>query len=376
MVLRFIHTSDWQLGKPFGRTPAEARVALQEARLDVIDALAKHARAHDALWILVAGDVFDSPEPGDRVFRQALARMKAADDVRWLLLPGNHDPARADGLWSRLISEAPRNVLTALEPSPIDLGDELWVLPAPLQFKRSAEDPTAWFEGAETPPGARRIGLAHGAIQEFGKEGEGTNLIAPDRAKRAGLDYLALGDWHGRKAINPHTHYSGTPEPDDFGRDVTGVALLVDLSSTGAAPSVQDLAVARHTWAETSWQVSSLNDLEACLPELARGVDHRHLVARVTLTGLVTLAERVAIRERLEDGLAHEIRWLDLRLGDLFARPSDNDLADIDAHGVLRVAAERLLSMSEDAGPAGRRAATALERLYIEHQRAQKQVAA
>ena len=93
---------------------------------------------------------------------------------------------------------------------------------------------------------------------------------------------------------------------------------------------------------------------------------------RLALSGLVTLAQRVALRERLEDGLAHDLRWLDLRTSELFARPTDNDLADIDAHGVLRDAAERLRALSGEDGPTGRRAAAALERLYIEHQRAQK----
>jgi DNA repair exonuclease SbcCD nuclease subunit len=95
--MRFIHTSDWQLGKPFGRLPDEARAALQEARLDAIDRLAASARGAGASTILVAGDVFDNSEPGDHVYRQALTRMKAAADVRWMLLPGNHDPARPTG---------------------------------------------------------------------------------------------------------------------------------------------------------------------------------------------------------------------------------------------------------------------------------------
>lgn len=78
------------------------------------------------------------------------------------------------------------------------------------------------------------------------------------------------------------------------------------------------------------------------------------------------------MRDRLENGLAHEIRWLDLNLADLYARPTEHDLADIDANGVLREAAERLQSMAAEGDAQGRRAAAALERLYIEHQRAQR----
>ena len=72
---------------------------------------------------------------------------------------------------------------------------------------------------------------------------------------------------------------------------------------------------------------------------LAPGIERKNLVARLTLSGLVTLAERVAIHDRLAEHLANDIRWLDLRMTDLYCRPTDHDLAEIDAHGVLRDAA-------------------------------------
>jgi len=372
--MRFIHTSDWQLGKPFGRAPEEARGALREARLDAIDTLAAAARRDEASVVLVAGDVFDSSEPGDRVFRQALTRMKAADDLRWMLLPGNHDPARADGLWSRLALEAPANVVACVEPAAIELFEGAWLLPAPLQYKRALEDPTAWFDTAETPPGSLRIGLAHGPITGFGSEAA-PNLLPPDRAKRSGLSYLALGDWHGRIAVDPYTHYCGTPEPDDFGREVTGVALSVELRG-GQVPAVKEVPIGRYTWATADWTLSEVHDLEPLLKDLAPEVERRHLVARVKVSGLLTLTERVAVHERLEGQLAHEVRWLDLQTDDLYARPTEQDLADIDVNGVLRVAAERLQSLAADGGIEGRRAAAALERLYVEHQRAERTGAA
>ena len=77
--MRFIHTSDWQLGKPFGRAPEQARAALLEARLDAIDTLAAAARSEGTDIVLVAGDVFDSPEPGDRVYPHRQAHQRAAE---------------------------------------------------------------------------------------------------------------------------------------------------------------------------------------------------------------------------------------------------------------------------------------------------------
>jgi DNA repair exonuclease SbcCD nuclease subunit len=372
--MRFIHTSDWQLGKPFGRMLPDARAALQEARLDVIDTIAKLARSEAAPLVLVAGDVFDSPEPGDRIFRQALGRMKAVSDVRWHLLPGNHDPARADGLWSRLLGEAPDNVSVSLTPEPVQLDDTAWLLPAPLQHKRALSDPTAWFDSALTPAGAHRIGLAHGGITSFTTSSDTANLIAPDRATRAGLSYLALGDWHGHRAINAMTRYSGTPEPDDFGREETGMVLVVNLQALSAAPDVTAHQTNRYHWAQCDWTLTSAEDLDLHLRALAPGVARNNLVARIKLSGLLSLAERVQVRISLETELANEMRWLDLQLGDLYVRPTDTDLAEIDAHGVLRAAADKLRAMASESGPAARQAGMALERLYLEQQKTQRLV--
>ena len=370
--MRFIHTSDWQLGKPFGRMPPEVRGALQEARLDVIDTIATLARAQDVPLVLVAGDVFDSPDPGDRLFRQALGRMKAASGLRWYLLPGNHDPARADGLWSRLLKDAPDNVSVCLTPESVQLQDDVWLLPAPLQHKRALGDLTAWFDDAPTPPGAHRIGMAHGGITSFTTSSDTANLIAPDRASLAGLSYLALGDWHGHRVVNPLTYYSGTPEPDDFGREETGTTLVVQLRGKGDAPEVGVHKTGRYHWEQCDWTLTSAEDLELQLRGLAPGIARNNLVTRIKLSGLLSLAERVQVRERLEFQFANEVRWLDLQLGDLYANPSDKDLAEIDAQGVLRVAAEKLRAMTTENGPTTRLATMALERLYLEQQMTQR----
>jgi hypothetical protein len=224
----------------------------------------------------------------------------------------------------------------------VELRDGVWLLPAPLQYRRAQEDPTAWFDRAETPAGALRVGLAHGPITDFGGRDAAVNLLPPDRARRSGLAYLALGDWHGRLAVDPFTHYSGTPEPDDFGRKATGVALSVELRGAGHAPKVAELAIGRYGWATGDWTLTGAGELEGLLAALAPEVERRNLVARLKLSGRLSLAEKVAVRDRLENGLAHEVRWLDLDVGNLSSQPTGSDLSDIDVNGVLREATERL----------------------------------
>ena len=62
-MIRFLHTADLHLGKPFGRFSEELRGRLRETRHASIERLAAAARVHGATEILVAGDTFDSQTP-------------------------------------------------------------------------------------------------------------------------------------------------------------------------------------------------------------------------------------------------------------------------------------------------------------------------
>ena len=62
---------------------------------------------------------------------------------------------------------------------------------------------------------------------------DAANPIDGERAARARLDYLALGDWHGTLEIAPRTWYAGTPEPDRFRANDAGNVLLVELDDAG-----------------------------------------------------------------------------------------------------------------------------------------------
>src|SRR3546814_16057836 len=93
------------------------------------------------------------------------------------------------------------------------------------------------------------------SIRDFGSQGETKNQIAPDRARRSNLDYLALGDWHGALRVDGRTWYAGTPEVDRFQRDDPGQALVVELS-TGAEPSVTPIRTGRFHWPLREWMVS------------------------------------------------------------------------------------------------------------------------
>lgn len=61
--MRFLHTADLHLAKPFGRFDADTQAALRMARLDAVRRLGDAARAEKAQLILIAGDTFDAEAP-------------------------------------------------------------------------------------------------------------------------------------------------------------------------------------------------------------------------------------------------------------------------------------------------------------------------
>lgn len=362
--MRFIHTADWQLGKPFGSFDGETRAALTEARFDAIGAVGSTAAAHNSQHVLVAGDVFDTEGPDDRTIVQALARMEGFA-CRWWLLPGNHDFARNGGLWDRVRSRQPKNVTVLAEREPVEMEEGVWLLPAPLIHRHTLDDPTAALDAMETPGSRLRIGLAHGSIRDFSTQGDAKNLIAPDRAARANLDYLALGDWHGTLKVDARTWYSGTPETDRFQRDEPGQCLIVDLAP-GTQARVEVHRTGRFQWLTRSWTVDDGDAFESECDALLGDCKPETTLARLTLAGLVALSDKVAMTTRIEDDLRHRLRHLEVRDGDLVARPTDDDLSSLEAEGMLGRAVSILREKSEagggEAGPARR----ALERLFVE----------
>ncbi len=372
MMVRLVHTADLQLGKPFGRFPDQVRAALTEARFDVIDTIGQLAGQRGIAHVVVAGDVFDSAGPADRDVVQAITRMGRAN-CRWWLLPGNHDYARADGFWARVRARAPGNVAILDQAAPVEMEDGVWLLPAPLEYRRTKDDPTTGFSKMETPAGALRIGLAHGSVVDFGAKGESENFIPADRAQQSGLDYLALGDWHGHLTIGDRTAYSGASEADRFGRDDTGSVIVADIRP-GRPPALEKVHVGRFRWLQREWVVNDLVDFERELRDLRATIDPASTLLQLELTGTSSLADRVAMRGIAEDDLAHALRWLGYDDDGLTPIPTKDDIGAIDMQGVLAAAAARLSAAVETGGSDGALAARALERLYVEAIRANGEV--
>ncbi|WP_088154187.1 metallophosphoesterase family protein [Achromobacter xylosoxidans] len=347
-MTHFLHTADWQIGRQYGQFETDDAAMLAEARFDVVGRIAALATERGVDAVLVAGDVFDTQGVSDRSIRRLFAAM-AAYTGPWVMIAGNHDAALADSVWSRAMQLGciPPNVHVPLRTGVVDLAAiNLAVLAAPLTQRHTYDDVTQAFDALETGPGRIRVGLAHGSVAgRLPDTIDATNPIAADRAARARLDYLALGDWHGCLSIDERTWYAGTPEQDRFRGNEPGHALHVRIEAPGAVPVVERLATGRYRWSAWSETLSLPSDAQALAARMAelRAED----VLRLDLQGHVNMETWEAL-QRAVDQAAAQVRALLPDLSGLMLEPDEADLAELRASGYVGEVATQLQALQAD----------------------------
>jgi len=272
-MARFLHTSDFQIGKPFQSiADSSKRETLRKQRIDTIKSFRPLIEKHHLEFVLVCGDLFDSATP-DRSTVSALCSALGELKVPVYAIPGNHDHGGPGCVWEqeffkREQAQLAPNFHILLEAQPVILEKAI-LLPCPLLRRHESVDPTAWLRSE--PEGLSkalpRIVLAHGSTQGFSSSGDSDQESAINRIDLGQIpsdffDYIALGDWHGMKQITANAWYSGTPEQDRFAKgenNLPGHVLIVETPKRSASASVESVSVGKIGWHELD-PVSLTND--------------------------------------------------------------------------------------------------------------------
>lgn len=380
-LMRFIHTADWQIGKPYRQIADEQkRFKLQQERLNAIGRIRDAARIQDAAFVVVAGDLFDSPTPPTTAVLEVLEAIGEME-IPVLVIPGNHDHGALGTVWHRedflrhQRQMAP-NLRLLLEREPVEL-DQVVLLPCPLLRNQDSSDPTLWlrsFDWGALDANKPRVVLAHGGVHGFGARDYGldeeaqagsNNLMDLAALPRTEVDYVALGDWHNLKQVSEIAWYPGTPEPDRFdqGEDnQRGQVLCVDVSR-GGAPQVQTIPTGRIRWHNIRFRFNSDDDLdrfERQVDELTAGRVARDLL-RVEVSGSLSLAGHRRYDQIVAD---LDSRLLRLRLkGECQQSPEANELEQLTGRMedplIARVAEQLKSRLQRDDDPDSEQAALA-----------------
>jgi len=298
--MRFLHTSDWHLGRSLHR--ADLRAA-QAAFLDHLVDVTKTEKV-DA--VLVAGDVYDRAVPpvdAVELCEDALLRLHSTG-ARIVLISGNHDSARRLGFGSRLLDRAGVHLRTKLRSlaEPVVLEDAsgpvaVYGIPylEPDAVRGEMPEVGKGHQGVlghavgqiKEDADARRIGrrvvLAHGWVTG-GAASESERDITVGGVGQApadlfdGFSYVAMGHLHGQQTIAGHLRYSGSPLPYSFSEASHHKgSWLVELDGQG-------LARAERVPAPTHRRLSVLRGRLADLLGSAAYADYESDFVSVTLT--------------------------------------------------------------------------------------------
>ena len=279
-MTKFIHTGDWQIGKPYLQIKdSQKRFKLQNERICAIKRIKDITQLEDFDFILIAGDLFDSPTPSSSSVVEVLSTIGDIE-IPVLAIPGNHDYGGLGTVWYRddfikyNKSLAPNfNIL--LKKQPFEL-EKAVILPCPLLRNKDTIDPTIWLRGLnlkEVSSEKPRIVLAHGGVYTFKgmdyslesrSEKRENNYIDLDHLQNGEIDYFALGDWHNLKEVKENAWYSGTPEADRFNQgeyNNRGQILKVKVSR-GSIPKVTPISTGRIQWHNISYRLNKDEDVE------------------------------------------------------------------------------------------------------------------
>lgn len=370
-MVRFLHTSDWQLGMTRHFLHGEAQARYTAARIDAIRSIAGVVCEHDVEFVVVAGDVFESNLVASQTVRRSLEAM-AAVPCPVYLLPGNHDPHDAVSIYrSRVFEQArPDNVHVLTEPGVVPVAPGVELVAAPWSTKATLTDLVAdVLRPLEPSPEVQRIVVGHGALDVLKPDADDLAVIAlaelEARLEQGVAHYVALGDKHTRMSLGRtgRVHYSGSPEVTSFREALPGDVLVVDLEP-GAAPIVTPHHVGTWQFLTVEAQVvggDDIDDLDAALGALD---PKDRTVVRLALQGTLGLADKARLDTLLDayaDALGGWFTWTGHH--DVAVVVADDELTDLGVGGFVDTAVAELAAQARAGGDSAA-ARDALSLLY------------
>ncbi|WP_434043919.1 MULTISPECIES: metallophosphoesterase family protein [Sorangium] len=333
-MLRILHSADWQVGLR-ARHVASAGDLVREARLHAARQCVETANREGVDAVVLAGDTFEDNLVDDRLV-EAVVQLLATSRSPVYVLPGNHDALSHDSVYRRASwKRRPEHVilLDGREPVPIAHTDA-FLVSAPIMQKKGFADPTR--DMARAPEGAIAIGVAHGSLRIEGQYSPDDFPIALDAAQRAGLDYLALGHWHGHYAHDEKTVYAGTHETTKFGEERSGQALVVEIASRGSPAKWREFRTGSLRWWVEDVDLSM--GVDVAVASVRRKIedleDPKRTLLRLRTKGLSSDGAENALRT-LQEELTSKLLYFALERADVTERVAQGRLAHVARESAL-----------------------------------------
>ena len=357
-MIRFLHTSDWQLGMTRRFLSEEAQARYTQARFDAIRTMGRIAKEKQCQFMLVCGDSFESNQVDRKTVARAIEALKDVS-VPVYLLPGNHDPLNAASVYrsSTFIEKKPAHVHIIENAEPVQVGEGFELVVAPWLSKRPNGNPIVDLLNALPPAGSiKRICVGHGIIDIFTPDKEAENVIAVSRLEAAisegKVHFIALGDRHSLTKVGSGDRiwYSGTPESTDFREDHSGSCQIVNLD--GDHVTTEEVKIGQWSFIEELVDLNTAADVESLRKKLEDIPNRERSVVKLVLKGSLTLSLHGILQNHIlaaKDVLAGSL----INEDNLLVIPNDTDFTDLGFSGFADATVKRLRDKIDQGGNEG-----------------------
>lgn len=287
--MKIIHCSDIHLDSKM-----EANLSPEQAKERNAEVCATFARMvswaarNDVKAVLIAGDLFDSRRVSARTAGFVLDRIRAAAQVDFLYLRGNHDEAKDpfEGM------ELPGNLKTFT-------GDWTYYEYGGVTIAGTEPERDGWegmYSQLKLKPDSTNIVMLHGQVSTQ----PGEELIALPQLRGKHIRYLALGHIHShqKERLDPEGEYCYCGCLEGRGFDECGQKGFVLLEARDGKLSSEFVPFAARTLHEIAVDITGLTTVSQLLQAMekaAEGIDAESLV-KFTLTGSYTLETQKDLR--------------------------------------------------------------------------------
>jgi len=355
-VIRFLHTSDWQLGMTRHFLAEGAQERYGQARFDAIRTMGRVAKDEKCQFMLVCGDAFESNQVDRKTVARAMEALKEVS-VPVFILPGNHDTLNAASVYrsSTFIERKPAQVQVIETAAPMKIAEGVELVGAPWMSKRPVANPIEEAINALVPANkVIRICMGHGAVDTLTPDMESAGIISVAALERAideaKIHFVALGDRHSLTKVGggDRIWYSGTPEPTDFQETQSGYAHIVEIAD--GSVTTKGIQIGQWRFIERERvDLNTADDVEALRKSLEEIENKERTVVRLNLIGSLSLALNGALQNHL---LAAKDVFgaFDVRGGALLVLPDDTDFANLGFSGFADGTVQRLRSKIAEGG--------------------------
>ncbi|UTZ38326.1 exonuclease SbcCD subunit D [Vibrio campbellii] len=238
--MKFIHTSDWHLGRQFHN------VSLLDDQQAVLDQLIQYVEDNPVDAVVVAGDIYDRSVPPTiaiELLNKVVKRICGELNTPMILISGNHDGAERLGFGSEQMKNAGLHIISNFEDmlTPVVIETEsagqvaFYGMPYndPEQVRFAYQEPVSTHDQAhkllaekiteQFQPEQRNVLVSHcfvdGAIESESERP--LSIGGSDRVSHEhflNFDYVALGHLHQpQKKGEEYIRYSGSLMKYSFG---------------------------------------------------------------------------------------------------------------------------------------------------------------